>query len=146
MGNRIIKGFMTGFAVLFFMCLLKPTEVKAQLFLLPDGSVFDSDFYASVYTDVQAVYGFNPDKLYQHYLKNGIKEGRMPSAYTMYNQTTARSILPVYMPPVWSAGGIAQIRNQYPEYNALFDPWEQYPYYPYTFGSYPMYSYPGIPK
>ena len=127
--------------MLFIVCLLRPVEVKAQLFLLPDGSIFDSDFYASVYTDVQAKYGFNPDQLYQHYLKNGIKEGRQPSAYTMYNQTVPRSVLPVYMPTVWSAGGIAQIRNLYPEYNAVMDSWAQYPYYPYTYGTYPILTY-----
>ena len=38
--------------------------------------LFDAEYYAKENPDVVAVYGNNPEKLYQHYMNYGIKEGR----------------------------------------------------------------------
>lgn len=46
----------------------------------PDGNFFDPDYYAQNNADVVAVYGLDPSVLYQHYLKYGMKEGRLPYA------------------------------------------------------------------
>lgn len=47
--------------------------------MLPDGRHFDVDYYSENNPDLVAVLGFSPDALYQHFIHNGQKEGRMPS-------------------------------------------------------------------
>ena len=42
-----------------------------------DGVVFDPAFYAAAYPDVVAVYGTDPDKLYEHYVTYGKAENRL---------------------------------------------------------------------
>jgi hypothetical protein len=42
--------------------------------------VFDAEYYAKQYPDVVAVLGNDPAKLLNHYVKNGVKEGRDASA------------------------------------------------------------------
>jgi hypothetical protein len=42
--------------------------------------VFDAEYYAKTYPDVVKVLGNDPAKLLNHYIKNGIKEGRDASA------------------------------------------------------------------
>ena len=41
---------------------------------------FDSQFYASKYSDVKRAYGTDADLLFSHFINNGIKEGRMINA------------------------------------------------------------------
>ena len=43
--------------------------------------VFDAGFYYSRYEDVRKAIGLDGDKLYEHFLNNGIKEGRCGSPY-----------------------------------------------------------------
>ena len=43
--------------------------------------VFDAGFYYSRYEDVRNAIGLDGDKLYEHFLNNGIKEGRCGSPY-----------------------------------------------------------------
>lgn len=45
--------------------------------VMPDGSVFDSAYYASTYPDVVAVYGTDAMSLYSHYVSHGKTEGRL---------------------------------------------------------------------
>ncbi len=47
---------------------------------MPDGQIFDAEFYAAMYPDVVAVLGTDEAKLYQHYVTYGKKEGRLPYA------------------------------------------------------------------
>lgn len=47
---------------------------------MPDGEIFDAEFYAKTYPDVVAVLGNSTDALYSHYKTYGKKEGRMPYA------------------------------------------------------------------
>lgn len=49
---------------------------------MPDGAVFDGEFYAAMYPDVVAVFGTDEAMLYNHYLLCGICEGRLPYQYT----------------------------------------------------------------
>lgn len=44
--------------------------------ILPDGSVFDAEYYAEKYSDVQAVFGNDFLALYNHYVLFGKNEGR----------------------------------------------------------------------
>ena len=45
---------------------------------MPDGTVFDADYYAANNPDVVAVLGTDKTILYNHYLTSGIREGRLP--------------------------------------------------------------------
>ncbi|OIZ62720.1 hypothetical protein BLA28_20205 [Eisenbergiella tayi] len=49
----------------------------AQPKTMPDGTVFDAEFYAQNYPDVAAVFGTDENLLYQHYVQYGISEGRL---------------------------------------------------------------------
>ena len=55
--------------------------VCAEPQTMPDGSIFDPEYYAANNPDVVAAYGSdNPEYMYQHYLNYGKKEGRLPYA------------------------------------------------------------------
>ncbi len=54
-----------------------------NIVLMPNGVIFDANYYAMAYPDVTAVCGFDKAALYKHYIKNGAKEGRHPNAYTL---------------------------------------------------------------
>lgn len=41
---------------------------------------FDANFYANKYADVKKAFGTNADALFNHFLNNGMKEGRMMNA------------------------------------------------------------------
>ena len=45
---------------------------------MPDGNVFDPEYYAAHNPDVVAAVGTDTDALYNHYKTCGIKEGRLP--------------------------------------------------------------------
>ena len=47
---------------------------------MPDGNVFDPEFYAITYPDVAAAFGTDEAILYHHYVLCGSKEGRLPYA------------------------------------------------------------------
>ncbi len=75
-----------------FMCILAGLFIAAAVLLIdgqgvyaapvtmPDGQVFDPDYYAQNNPDVVAVLGTDPAVLYQHYLLYGKAEGRKPYA------------------------------------------------------------------
>jgi hypothetical protein len=52
----------------------------AQEKTMPDGGVFDAEYYAANNPDVVAALGTDENVLYQHYLNFGKKEGRLPYA------------------------------------------------------------------
>lgn len=56
---------------------------------MPDGTIFDAEYYAQNNLDVAAVLGTNKDVLYQHYLKFGKAEGRQ--AYEVLQNTVTPS-------------------------------------------------------
>ena len=56
------------------------TDVMIGEFVLPDGNVFDPEYYAAHNPDVVAVVGTSEAALYQHYLNFGRLEGRRPCA------------------------------------------------------------------
>ena len=84
-------------AIVFALCISQKVGAAPQI--MPDGEIFDPDFYYVSYPDVAASIGRNTQKLYQHYLKYGIPEGRVP--YDIYRCNTdyqyyANNILPLY--------------------------------------------------
>lgn len=123
MKRSIIKTMlliMCAAAVIIGATLVTPQKVQAKTYVLPDGTVFDSDFYATLYPEMRAGYanGKYPERLLWHYITYGVKEGRVPSLYSMYNPTPATMSTPY----VYPAGACCVI------------PWESlYPYYPYIY-------------
>lgn len=47
---------------------------------MPDGVIFDADYYAQAYPDVAAAVGTDVNALYNHYVTYGQHEGRFPTA------------------------------------------------------------------
>jgi hypothetical protein len=45
---------------------------------MPDGTLFDPEFYVKKYPDVVAIFGTDPMLLYAHYVYYGMAEGRLP--------------------------------------------------------------------
>ena len=67
--------------------------------------IFDEHYYADTYPDLKAVFGYNREALWTHYITCGVREGR--SMNTMFNVTS--------------------YRNQYLDLNAAFgDNWDAY--------------------
>lgn len=60
---------------------------------MPDGTVFDAEYYAKTYPDVASAIGTDENALYQHYATVGKAEGRHPVApvQTTTSTTTASS-------------------------------------------------------
>lgn len=57
-------------------------SVCAQPKAMPDGTIFDAEYYAQSYPDVVAFFGTDADLLYQHYVQYGKAEGRNAVAPT----------------------------------------------------------------
>lgn len=67
-------------ATLIITALIYSENVHAAPVQMPDGNIFDAEFYAQTYPDVVAVFGTDPGVLYYHYLTCGAAEGRQPYA------------------------------------------------------------------
>lgn len=59
------------------LCLSTGMTALAAPETMPDGGVFDAEYYAETYPDVKAAFGDNKKALYNHYLQFGKAEGRM---------------------------------------------------------------------
>ena len=57
-----------------------PAGVYAAPEKMPDGGIFDAEYYAENNPDVTAALGTDPAILYRHYLLCGKEEGRQPYA------------------------------------------------------------------
>ena len=60
------------------LCLSTGMTALAAPETMPDGGVFDAEYYAETYLDVVAAFGTDSTLLYQHYINFGQKEGRLP--------------------------------------------------------------------
>lgn len=79
--NRIIKStivLLLGFIMLTGLSL----ETYAAPKEMPDGNVFDAEFYMANNPDVVAVLGTDEMVLYNHYVSCGSKEGRFPYEFS----------------------------------------------------------------
>ncbi len=71
------------YIALIALLLINTLPVSASPKYMPDGTLFDSEYYAALYPDVVAVFGTTDENiLYQHYVNYGRAEGR--SAYGDY--------------------------------------------------------------
>ena len=59
------------------LCLGSTMTAYAAPEVMPDGTVFDAEYYAQTYPDVVAALGTGTDALYQHYVIFGQLEGRL---------------------------------------------------------------------
>lgn len=83
---------------------------------------FDPIFYATLYPDVVTIMGGTPDILYSHYLKYGMKEGRLPYAGALPGEKVEgirTSVVPVE-PAVTNANGFVPVPiNKLANYKSL---------------------------
>ena len=96
------------------MVLCSGMTVCAAPKVMADGGVFDPQFYAAFYPDVYAAFGNNENLLYQHYLRYGKAEGRLP-----YDPAS----MPVSGVKTMSDGGLFDPQfyyNTYPDVAAAF--------------------------
>ena len=75
--------------------------------------VFDAKYYADTYPDLKAAYGYDEGKLFQHYMKFGLAEGRVGS-------------------PTFN---VVEYRRAYPDLEAAFgNDWDAYVDHYFKFG------------
>lgn len=86
--------FLTG--IMFFMT--GPSAFAAPK-TMSDGQVFDAEFYANTYPDVKAAFGNDEAKLYEHYLKYGKAEGRLPYDPAILNTAAPAAAAPATPAP-----------------------------------------------
>lgn len=68
------KVVLLGICLLFFS--LFKMNCNAAPKTMPDGTVFDAEFYANTYPDVKEAFGTDEKSLYNHYITYGKAEGR----------------------------------------------------------------------
>jgi len=59
---------------------------------MPDGNVFDAEYYANTYQDVKEALGTDEAVLYKHYLDYGKNEGRKPVADGQQSLTQSSTV------------------------------------------------------
>ncbi|MCR4787553.1 MAG: hypothetical protein K5888_03110 [Lachnospiraceae bacterium] len=100
--NGNIKKLIKGLAVLTALTVtisFLPVTVLTAPVVMPDGSIFDAEYYAENNPDVVAVYGSNnPDGMYEHYVTFGKKEGRLPYAGADKVKTTTANAVQAAAP------------------------------------------------
>lgn len=79
--RKKMKGFlMAAFAATMLFGTTLTSEAAPKT--MPDGQIFDAQFYAQSYPDVVAAFGNDENLLYSHYVFFGKSEGRLPYAGT----------------------------------------------------------------
>ena len=79
------KTLLTVIAILTLGCSM---PVYAQPKTMPDGTVFDAEYYANSYPDVKDAFGNDETALYNHYVQYGKSEGRLPVSDSADADTT----------------------------------------------------------
>lgn len=75
MKRKLLAGLLT-----MGLILGNGSAVFAAPVSMPDGAIFDADYYAQAYPDVAASVGNDINALYNHYVTFGQYEGRLPIA------------------------------------------------------------------
>lgn len=91
--KKFLKGFMAA-ALAVTMAVTPVSSVKAAPETMPDGTVFDAEYYAQTYPDVANAVGTDRDALYNHYVSFGKAEGRLACAPTTTVQADQNPIVP----------------------------------------------------
>lgn len=61
-----------------FVTVLSVRDVSAEVTTMPDGNLFDPEYYLAAYPEVYDTYGDLPLDLYRHYIEHGKAEGKQP--------------------------------------------------------------------
>ncbi len=104
--------------------LVTPLSALAAPETMPDGGIFDAEYYAQNNPDVVAAFGTDTNMLYKHYLLAGRAEGRKPYADSQVNVNS--TVLPdksVFDPEYYA--------KTYPDVAAAYsnDPYLLYQHY-----------------
>ena len=94
MGKNVLKSIMI-FAAALVMVLCVPVISHAAPQTMPDGGVFDAEFYAAKYPDVVVALGTDPATLYAHYVLFGKSEGRLPYEGTAAAPVSVSALSPI---------------------------------------------------
>ena len=78
MQKKRFRKLAAAFAVIGALCAGGSMTALAMPEQMPDGGVFDAEYYAEENPDVVAAVGSGKDVLYQHYTLAGKAEGRLP--------------------------------------------------------------------
>jgi len=89
--NKLIAKILMVFSAV--LMLEVPMQAYAAPKTMPDGNVFDAEFYANNYPDVKAAFGTDETALYNHYLMFGMKEGRLPYAPVAQQAVAAPAVV-----------------------------------------------------
>ena len=85
---RIRKTIRRAAAVMIIAAMMLPLgarETHAEIFYLQTYRRLDTDFYANLYPDLRAKYGYDAHKLLDHYINYGIFERRIPAPEYLNN-------------------------------------------------------------
>ena len=96
-------------------------SVSAAPVQMPDGNVFDAEFYAQTYPDVVAAFGTDPDMLYMHYVCCGAAEGRMPYSSAPSNPGEM-NVAPDYVAKQLQVYSALAVGNRYYEDGRIISP------------------------
>lgn len=86
--------------IICLMCMVTMLFSSVTVFAMPtdvNGVMFDAEYYAQNNPDVVAVFGNNPDLLYQHYVTVGMQEGRLGVAPNDNIQTPVAVQSPTFL-------------------------------------------------
>ncbi|WP_024864581.1 hypothetical protein [Butyrivibrio sp. FCS014] len=89
---RINRVLLTFVSVAVILCIFK-VDAYATPKEMPDGTMFDAEYYASAYPDVVAALGNSEAALWQHYMQYGKAEGRNPVAPAGANNTAQKAVI-----------------------------------------------------
>ena len=76
--NKYVSGFVMSLILAFMLATGMSVKTHAAPKLMPDGNLFDAQFYAATYPDIAAILGTDEAVLYNHYVLYGSLEGRIP--------------------------------------------------------------------
>lgn len=76
--NHKFTKFLIASVILFSALIINKSQCHAIVQKMPDGNIFDADYYRIDNPDVVEEYGSDAAALYKHYLEYGKAEGRKP--------------------------------------------------------------------
>ena len=83
--NTKMRKWISMLSMVLVITLAGSLKASAEVRVMPDGQLFDPEFYGQFNTDVAAIFGSDADTLYWHYLKAG-------KVATRIKETLARTL------------------------------------------------------
>ena len=98
-----MKAGKIALAALVSALAFAPMSVMAAPKTMPDGTLFDAEYYAANNPDVVAAFGTSEAALYSHYQTFGRREGRLPVAPPAQNPASTSTTSSVFDPTYYAA-------------------------------------------